>query len=330
MITLAILIVLELILIGYIISRILRYQVSPNPTLRATTLTAISLLVAMLSVTGPVELVLRGPAGMTVGLPTLLKHLGLLGCGAGVLLMSLAQRQVQRAWTELLVWTWFSLSAIAVIVLHIQAGESELRTSVGFVVWSHSKPDLIAAMLIAYVGGLAASLGFFVVIWPLHLRAAAGRGLAIMTAGAFLFVIWCGLRIKYVLEAVQGTTPPDGGDFLVTQLLSVCGLLLLNIGLVWSTAEADFSALRHWRHFRALNRRVIEVLPEVQRTSDYRMGVDAWVFDRAVEVLDGLHQIEQFSSGPTGFPQAPETGGVGEVTKVVADVGRQYQGRDGS
>ncbi|NKV32776.1 hypothetical protein GS921_24305 [Rhodococcus hoagii] len=330
MITLAILIVLELILIGYIISRILRYQVAPNPTLRAATLTAISLLVAMLSVTEPVELVLRGPDGMTVGLPTLLKHLGLLGCGAGVLLMALAQRQVQRAWTELLVWAWFSLSAVAVIVLHVQAGESELRTSVGFVVWSHTKPELIAAMLIAYVGGLAASLGVFAVIWPLNLRAAAGRGLAIMAVGAFLSAVWCGLRIKYVLEAVQGTTPPDGGDFLVTQLLSLCGLLLLNIGLVWSTAEADFSALRHWRHFRVLNRRVIKVLPEVQRTSDYRLGVDAWIFDRAVEVLDGLHQFEQFSSGPTGFPQAPETVGVGEVTKVVADVCRQYQGRNGS
>lgn len=330
MITLAILIVLELILLGYIVSRILRYQVAPNPTLRAATLTAISLLVAMLSVTEPVELVLRGPDGMTVGLPTLLKHLGLLGCGAGVLLMALAQRQIQRAWAELLVWTWFSLSAVAVAVLHIQAGESELRTSVGYVLWSHSKPELIAAMLIAYVGGLAASLGVFAVIWPLNLRAAAGRGLAIMAVGAFLSAGWCGLRIKYVIEAVQGTTPPDGGDFLVTQLLSLCGLLLLNIGLVWCTAEADISALRHWRHFRVLNRRVIEVLPEAQRTSDYRLGIDAWIFDRAVEVLDGLHQIEQNSSGPTGFPQAPETAGVDEVTKVVADVGQQYQGKDGS
>lgn len=330
MITLAILLVLELILIGYIVSRILRYQVAPNPTLRAATLTAISLLLAMLSVTEPVELVLRGPDGMTVGLPTLLKHLGLLGCGAGVLLMALAQRQIQRAWEEMMVWVWFSLSAVAVIVLHLQVGGGGHRTSVDFVVWSHSQPELVAAMMVAYVGGLAASLGVFAVIWPLNLRAAAGRGLAIMAVGAFLSAGWCGLRIKYVIEAVQGTTPPDGGDFLVTQLLSVCGLLLLNIGLVWSTAEADFSALRHWRHFRVLNRRVIEVLPEVKRTSDYRLGIDAWIFDRAVEVLDGLHQIQQNSSGSTGFPQAPEAVGAGEMTKVVADMGRQYQGRDSS
>lgn len=327
MITLATLIALEVILIVYIFSRVMRYRVTPSPTLRAATLTAISLFVAMIAVTEPVELVLRGPDSMTVGLPTLLKHLGLLGCGAGVLLMALAQRQVQRAWAEMMVWLWFSVSAVAVSVLHFRAGGGGLQTSVDFVLWSHSQPELVTAMMISYVGGLAASLGFFAVIWPLNLRSAAGRGLAIMGAGALLSAGWCSLRIKYVVEAIQATTPPDGGDFLLTQLLSVCGLLLLNIGLVWSTAEADASALSHWRWFRGLNHRVLEIVPQVHRSSDYRLGLDAWISDRAVEVLDGLHQIERLSTGRTGFPQAPENTSDGEMTKVAADMGRQYRGR---
>lgn len=328
MITLAILIALEVILIGYIVSRVMRYQVTPNPTLRAAILTAVSLLVAMASVTEPVELVLRGPGSITVYLPTLLKHLGLLGCGTGVLLMALAQRQIQRVWAEMMVWVWFSLSAVAVIVLHLQVGGGGYRTSVDFVVWSHSQPELVTAMMVAYVGGLTASLGVFSVIWPLNLRSAAGRGLAIMAVGALLSAGWCGLRIKYVVEAVQATTPPDGGDLLVTQLLSLCGLLLLNIGLVWSTAEADASALSHWRWFRGLNQRVLEVVPEVQRSSDYRLGLDAWISDRAIEVLDGLHQIERVSTVRTGFPQAPEGISAGEMTQVAADLGRQYRGRN--
>lgn len=328
MITLAILITLEVILIGYVVSRVLRYQVAPNPTLRAATLTAVALLLAMLSVTEPVEVVLRGPDSLTVGLPTLLKHLGVLGCGTGVLLMGLAQRQIHRVWAETIVWVWFSVSAVALIVLHVQAGGGGHQTSRDFVMWSHSQPALVAAMMVAYVGGLVASLGVFAVIWPLNLRSAAGRGLAIMGAGALLSAIWCSLRIGYVIEAVQAATPPDGGDLLITQLISVCGLVLLNVGLVWSTAEADLSALNHWRQFRGLHRRIIEILPQVQRPSDYRLGIDAWISDRAVEVLDGIHQINRTSSGPTGFPQAPATIGAGDMTKAVAEVGRQYQGRN--
>lgn len=325
MITLAVLVCLEIVLFGYIISRILRYQVTPNPTLRAATLTAISLLLAMFSVTEPIEVVLRGPDSVTVGLPTLLKHLGLLGCGAGVLLMALAHRQIQRFWAELAVWAWFVASALSVVVLHLIPEGSGRRTSVEYVVWSHSEPELVAAMMISYVGGLAASLGVFIVVWPLNVRTAAGRGLAIMATGALLLAGWCVLRIRYVLEALEATTPPDGTDLLVTQLLSVCGLLLLNIGLVWSTAEADLSALNHWRYFRLLHGRIVGAVPEVQRSSDYRLGLDVWVSDRAVEVLDGLHQIERNTHGRSGFPLAPKDIGGGDVTKSVAGLGRAYR-----
>ena len=323
MITLAILIVLEAILLGYIITRILRYRAAPTPTLRAAMLTAVSLLVAMFAVTEPVEVLLRGPDSVTVGMPTLLKHLGILGCAAGVLLMGLAQRRVQRPWTETVVWIWLALSAGTVIVLDLVAGGGGNQTSVEFVMWSHSQPALVAAMMIAYLGGLVASLGFVAVIWPLNLRSSAGRGLAIMAVGALLSACWCVLRIAYVAQALQEENP-DGGDLLITQIVSVIGLFLINVGLVWSTAEADVVALIHWQRFRGLHRRVVDVLPEVQRSSDLRLGLDTWVSDRAVEVLDALHQIDRASTGQTGFPQPPDTVSAGDVTKAVAGVGRQY------
>lgn len=327
MIALIILITLEVILVGYIVTRVLRYQVTPSPTLRAATLTAISLLLAMLSVTEPVEVVLRGPDSIAVGIPTVLKHLGILGCGAGVLLMALAHRQIHRAAAEMAVWLWCTTSAVAVVVLHVLAGGGGYKTSVEYVGWSHSQPLLVAAMALSYLGGLAASLGVFAVIWPLHLRSAAGRGLAIMAIGALLSASWCFLRLKYLGEAVTSTTMPADSDFLVTRLVSLAGLLLLTLGLVWSTAEADVSAWRHWRRFRGLSQRVLEVVPEVRRRSDRRLGFDAWVADRAVEVLDGLHQIESVSDGQSGFPRDPERVSAGEVAATAAKLGRDYGNR---
>ena len=327
MITLTILIALEVILVGYIGSRLARLQVAPTPMLRATTLTAVSLLLAMFSVTEPVEMVLRGPGSIAVGVPTVLKSLGILGCGGGVLLMGLAQRKVQRPWAEALVWTWASTSALAVIILHITAGGGGHDTSVDFVAWSHSQSELVAAMMVAYVGGLLASLGFITVVVPLNMRSAAGRGLALIVVGALLSATWTAFRIWYVLEATTANELPDDGDLVLTQMLSVVGLVLINIGLVWSTAEADVVAFNNWRQFRDLHSRVVEVLPEVQRSSDVRLGVDTWISDRAVELLDGLHQIEQASVGATGFPAAPQAVSVGDVTSVAAGLGRQYQER---
>lgn len=327
MITLVLLLVLEIVLVGYIASRIVRHQATPTPTLRAATLTASALLLTMLSVTEPFEVVMRGPAALTVWGPTLLKHLGILGCGAGVLLMTLAQRQLHRAAAEMAVWLWFSASAVAVVVLHIVAGGGGQRTSVEYVEWSHTQPLLVAAMLVSYVGGLAASIGVLAVIWPLHLRSSAGRGLAIMALGALLSAGWCFMRLRYLGEAVASSSTPQDGDFLITQLLSLSGVLMLTIGLVWSTAEADVSAWSDWRQFRALNWRVLEVVPEVRRGSDRRLGFDTWVSDRAIEVLDGLHQIERISGVQTGFPRAPERVSNGEMTAVVADLGRQYGDR---
>lgn len=320
-----VLVVLEALLLAYIATRVIRYRVAPTPTLRAATLTASALLVAMLSVTEPVELVLRGPGGVSVGVPTTLKHLGILGCGAGVLLMALAQRQIQRVVAEMAVWLWFSASAVAVVVLHILAGGGGHQTSLDYVDWSHSQPLLIAAMLITYIGGLAASLGVFTVIWPLHLRSSAGRGLAILAVGALLSAGWCLMRLDYLREAVSTSSTPTDDDFVLTQLLSLSGLLMLTIGLIWSTAEADLTAWYHWRRFRGLNQRVLEVLPEVRRSSNARMGVDVWVADRAVEVLDGLHQIERIAGRRSGFPRAPEDLSGGDVTAVVADLGRRYR-----
>lgn len=327
MIALIILIALEAILVGYILTRVLRYQVTPSPALRAAMLTATSLLLAMLSVTEPVEVLLRGPGSVAVGVPTVLKHLGILGCGTGVLLMVLAQRQRHRPAAEMAVWLWCSTSAVAIVTLHVVAGGGGHTTSVDYVEWSHSQPLLVAAMGVAYIGGLAASLGVFAVIWPLHLRSAAGRGLAILAVGALLAAAWCFLRLAYLGEAVTSPTSPADSDFLVTRLVSLSGLLLLTVGLVWSTAEADVSAWRHWRRFRGLSQRVLEIVPEVRRRSDRRLGFDAWVADRAVEVLDCLHQIESVAGGATGLPRAPESVSDGELAATAAAMGRDYEER---
>lgn len=325
--TLVILIVLELLLLAYIISRILRAQVAPNPVLRAATLTSIALFVGMLSVTGPIEVVLSGPGSATIGAPTLLKHLSILGCAAGVLLMALAQREHDDPKAERAVWFCFAAAGVPVIVLHVIAGGGSQMTSVGYVEWSHSQPVLLAAMLIVYIGGLIASLGFFAVIWPLRLGTAAGRGLAIMAVGAALLAAWCFVRLAYLWSAASITSPPPSdAEFLVTQLLSVVGMLLLTLGLLWSTVEADLTAWRHWRRFRQLNARVIMVLPEIQRTSDRRLGFDSWVFDRAIEVLDGLHHFERVAGSESGFPKAPRNVSDGEITAEVARVAANWTG----
>lgn len=327
MTTLAVLVVLELLLLAYIVTRILRAQVAPNPTLRAAILTSIALFAGMLSVTEPVEVILRGPGGMTVGAPTMLKHLAILGCAAGVLLMAMAQRALYRPKSELAVWASFLATAVPMVILHVIAGGGGLLTSVDYVEWSHSQPLLLAGMLIAYLGGLVACFGFFVVIWPLRLGTASGRGLAVMAVGAVFLAGWCVFRLNYLWEAATATTPPTDSQFLVTQVLSVMGMLLLTVGLLWSTAEADLAALNYWMRFRVLSERVLEVLPEVRRTSDWRLGLDTWVLDRAVEVLDGLHQIDRVTVGPTGFPQPPECVSDVEIPAVVAKLGRIYQGK---
>lgn len=324
MIVLLFLLVMEAALAIYIATRVMRNRVLPSPTLRAAILTASSLLAGMISVTAPFENLLDGPDGATIWLPTLLKHLGLLGCGVGVLLMGLAQRQINRAGAEASVWLWFTTSTIAVAVLHVVAGGNGLRTSVAYVEWSHSQPLLLVAMLIAYIGGLVASLGFFTVIWPLRLGSSTGRGLAIMVTGALFASGWCLARLDYLRRSVLLDSPPADGEFLVTQLLSLASIALLTAGLVWSTAEADLAALHNWSRFRGLSRRVLEVVPEVRRESDRRLGFDTWVSDRAVEVLDGLHQIALVGGARTGFPVPPDTVGDAEVSAVVAGLGRDY------
>lgn len=327
MIVLGVLVVVVAMLTVYVATRFLRYQALPTPALRAAILTSVSLLAAVLSVTEPVEVVLRGPDQVTVWLPTLLKHLGLLGCGVGVLLMGLAQRQVQRLSAELGVWAWFALSWVAVVVLHLLAGGGGWSTSVEYVQWSHSQPLLIAGMLVAYVGGLLASLGFFVVIWPLRVGSPAGRGLAIMAVGAAFAVGWCVARLEFVRRSVMDDAAPSGGDLALTKVMSVSAIALLTVGLIWSTGEADARALRHWRDFRALHRRLLAVTPEVARTSDRRLGIDSWVNDRAVEVLDAEHQIRRTAGEFTGFPTAPERVGTSELSAVAAQMGRTYSRR---
>lgn len=325
MIVLALLLAMEALLAAYIVTRVKRARVLPSPTLRAAILTASSLLAGMVAVTSPFEALLDGPAVAVIWLPTLLKHLSLLGCGVGVLLMGLAQRQVQRPGAEVGVWIWFTSSSIAVAVLHAVVGGNSLRTSVDYVEWSHSQPLLIVAMLISYVGGLIASLGFFTVIWPLRLRSPAGRGLAIMAVGALFALFWCVGRIEFLRQAVLLDSTPAGDQLLVTQVFSLVAILLLTVGLVWSTAEADIVALRYWLKFRALSKRVLEVVPEVARQSDRHLGFDDWVADRAVEVLDGLHQIASVGGTRTGFPVPPDSIGDAEVAAVVAGLGRDYE-----
>ncbi|MFL0580639.1 hypothetical protein [Dietzia sp. 179-F 9C3 NHS] len=322
--TIAFLLALEVVVATWLATRVLRNQVQPSPTLRAAILTAASLLAAMLAVTEPVEVILRGPGAATVWAPTMLKHVGLLGCGVGVLLMGLAQRPSHRARTEFVVWVWFASSAVAVTTLHVLAGGSGKRTSVEYVEWSHSQPLLVVAMLVAYIGGLVASLGFFVVIWPLRISSPAERGVAIMAVGAGFAAGWCVARVEYLRQAVWTSDPPAGADFVITQLLSLASIVLLTAGLVWSTAEADVRAWRSWRRFRRLHARTLAAVPAVRRSSDFRLGFDSWVADRAVEVLDALHQIVRLTGPETGFPPAPDHVGRAEVTTVVAQMGRSY------
>src|SRR5699024_12443364 len=148
-----------------------------------------------------------------------------------------------------------------------------------------------------------------------------------LALGALLSAGWCCMRVRYRVESVVSSSTPQDGDFFITQLLSLSGVLLLTIGLVWSTAEADVSAWSDWRKFRALNCRVLEVVPEVRRGSDRRLGFDAWVWDCAIEVLDGLYQLERVCGVRTGFPRAPERVSNGEMTAVAADLGRRYGDR---
>lgn len=325
MTTLTILFLLEVLLLVYVATRAVRYLASPSPTLRGAILTAGSLLVGMLAVTEPVEIVLRGPGATTVALPTVLKHLSILGCAVGVLLMALAQRSRYRPRGEALLWVVFVTAAAAIVVLHAVPGGGGHVTSVDYVEWSHSQPLLLVAMLVTYVGGLVASLGLVFVVWPLRLRTPTGRGMAIMAAGALVLAGWCVVRISYSWQSYFGTDAPTDEDFALTQLLSVLGMLLLTIGLIWSTGEADARAWAHWRRFRTLHGRIVEILPEVRRQSDLRLGFDAWVLDRAVEVLDGLHQIERVTGAETGFPHPPEAISEGEMTEVAARLGRNYR-----
>ncbi|MGX1598942.1 hypothetical protein ACWIDS_17995 [Dietzia maris] len=325
MTTLVVLILLEVVLGAYVGTRVLRYSAAPSPTLRGAILTAGSLLVAMLAVTEPVEVLLRGPGASTVAMPTVLKHLGILGCAVGVLLMALAQRKRYRPQVEYAIWAVFGAAGVSMVVLHVVPGGGGHRTSVDYVEWSHTQPLLLLAMLIAYIGGLVASIGLLVVIWPPRLQTAAGRGLSIMACGSVLLAGWCVVRVQYLWQSTIATDSPADEDFLITQLLSVVGMLLLTVGLVWSTAEADLVAWRHWRKFRELHARVVEVLPEVRRRSDARLGFDTWVVDRAVELLDGLHQIEQVAGTETGFPRPPETVSEGEMTAVAERLGRAYR-----
>lgn len=322
MTTLIVLIVLELVLGTYVLTRLLRYSALPSPTLRGAILTAAALLVGMLAVTEPVEVLLRGPGAATVAVPTVLKHLGILGAGVGVLLMALAQGTRYRQKIERAIWAIFVASAGALVVLHSLPGGGGHLTSVDYVEWSHTQPLLHVAMLITYIGGLVASIGMLVVIWPPRWKTAAGRGLSIMAVGLIAFAGWCAVRLRFLWQSSASTDAPGGGDFLLTQLLSVVGMLLVTVGLVWSTAETDFVAWRHWIGFRDLHARVTNALPEVRRRSDVRLGLDTWVNDRAVELLDGLHQIERLSGPETGFPIPPETVSEGEMTAVAARMGR--------
>lgn len=325
MTTLVVLILLEVVLSIYLVTRVLRYTVTPSPTLRGAMLAAGSLLLGMLTVTEPVEVILRGPDAAVVAVPTLLKHLTLLGCAVGVLLMALAQRTQYRPRIEYVIWAVFGAAAVAMVVLHAVPGGGGHRTSVDYVEWSHTQPLLLVAMLIAYVGGLVACIGFLAIIWPLGVQTAAGRGLSIMAFGSLLLAGWCVVRVHYLWQSTTATDAPAEEDFLITQLLSLVGILLLTVGLVWSTAEADFVAWRHWRRFRELHARVITVLPEVRRRSTIRLGFDTWVVDRAVELLDGLHQIERVAGTETGFPRPPAAVSDGEMTAVADRMGRAYR-----
>lgn len=327
MIVLLVLFVLEILMVGYIATRLLRNQVAPTPVLRATILTSVAVLLGLLSVTEPIEVVLRA-GGAIIWLPTLLKHLSILGCCGGVLLLAMAERGQPHRRAEVAVWTLLAAFSVIVTVLHLSAGGGGTETSVDYVEWSHSKSALRLAMLITYIGGLGACVGLLFVLWPLNVKTAAGRGLTIVAAATPFLAGWCILRTRYLWAASQSMTLPSDQELLITQLLSLTGGLLLTIGLIWSTAESDLHALRHWRKFRVLNERAIETVPAVRKNSDLRFGLDMWVHDRAIEVLDALHQIQRNSGDrPTGFPRPPLEVSDSELTAVVAGLGKDYADR---
>lgn len=327
MIVLLVLLALEILMAGYIATRFLRYQVAPTPVLRATTFTSVAVLIGLMSVTEPIEAVLRA-GGALVWLPTLLKHLSILGCCAGVLLLALAERGRHNGRAESAVWALLIVVSLTVAGLHVSAGGGGMLTSVDYVEWSHSVGTLRVAMVIAYIGGLGACAGLLFVLWPLDLRTAAGRGLAILASATPFLAGWCLLRMRYVWAASQSMTLPSDQELLVTQLLSLAGGLLLTVGLIWSTAETDVAALRHWRQFRSLNHRALDVVPAVRKHSDFRFGVDMWVHDRAIEVLDALHQIQRTTGHrDTGFPRPPAQVSDSELTAVVADLGKRHSER---
>lgn len=324
---LLILVCLEILMAGYIATRILRHQVAPTPVLRATILTSVAVLIGLLSVTEPVEALLRA-GGALVWLPTLLKHLSILGCCAGVLLLAMAARDQHRRRVDAAVWTLLVVFSVAVALLQISAGGGGESTSVDYVEWSHSQWAVRLAMLITYIGGLGACLGLMFVLWPLNVRTAAGRGLTIVASATPFLAGWCVLRMRYLWAASQSLTLPSDQELLVTQMLSLAGGLLLTVGLVWSTTESDLRALKHWRQFRALNHRVVAAVPAVRKSSDLRFGVDMWVHDRAIEVLDALHQIHKTSGEEdTGFPNPPAQVSDSELTAVVAGLGQRTRER---
>lgn len=330
MIVVLILVCLEILMAGYIATRVFRHQVAPTPVLRATILTSVAVLFGLLSVTEPVEGLLRA-GGTFVWVPTLLKHLSILGCCAGVLLLTLAARDRNRRRAETAVWALLIIFSVAVALLHIKAGGGGASTSVAYVEWSHSQAAVRLAMLITYIGGLGACLGLVLVLLPLNVSTAAGRGLTIVASATPLLAAWCILRMRYLWAASQSLTMPSDQELLVTQLLSLAGGLLLTVGLIWSTAESDLRALLHWGQFRALNHRIVAAVPSARKSSDLRFGVDMWVQDRAIEVLDALHQIHKTSEEhDTGFPHPPAQLSDSELTAVVAGLGRRIQERASS
>jgi len=328
--TIAFLLLLEALLTVYLVTRLVRATVAPSPMLSGMIVTAGSLLVAMLAVTEPVEVVLRGPGSAWVWVPTWFKHLALLGGATGVLLMGLAHRPRPEGVLARRVWAAFLLVSLAVTVLTVAAGSAGQTSSVDYVQWSHTQPLLQTAMALAYVGGFIASVGFVMVGSPRRLESPTERGLAIVTVGAVSTGVWCVLRSEYLARVIREGSVPDGGDLLVTKVISLLGVLLLITGLLWSTAEGDVRAWRCWRDFRDLHDRALQLVPEARRPAERRLGFDAWVTDRAVEMLDALHQVERVAPSRSGLPSAPTAVSGDELYAVAGDLGRRYtKGDDG-
>lgn len=309
-------------LAGYLASRMVRYSVNRSPALRANILASIGVLIASLSVTEPFERVVITAASVAV--PTTMKSVACVWCCGAVLLIASANEswpRRRRLRFDFGVYLVTILVGATLVLLAIQGGAGDAVRSVDYVERAHSIPTLQASMLISYVFAFVASGVLIAIVLRANRSTPVGRGLTITAVGSLLFMCWAVGRVVFLVLAWRGDAP-DESEFVITKLLSLIGLAVFLVGLVWASAESDIRAWLAWRRFRGEHRAMGKIISWSRRRSDWRGGIDGWVNDRALELLDAEHLSKQIVPG-AGLSAA----GSDDSSTAIAAATKIAQGR---